>query len=208
MKGAPLEVVAAIIDGTLHCTACPVRNQRILYNGWKGFHCLKFHILLSPDGMIIHVYGPVEGRCHDETVYKQSGLAEILEKHFWTLNKEPLYIYGDPAYSLGAHVLSPYKGASMMEEQQQWNSKMSHMREAIKWGFKEVLQQFAFLNFAENHQVLLSPCGLFYMVALLLCNAHTIMHSPQIPQYFNCSPPTLDEYFQGGPIGDDEMDSW
>lgn len=133
--------------------------------------------------MIIHVYGPVEGRCHDETVYKQSGLAEILEKHFWTLNKEPLYIYGDPAY-------------------------MSHMRETIEWGFKEVSQQFAFLNFAENHQVLLSPCGLFYMVALLLCNAHTIMHSPQIPQYFNCSPPTLDEYFQGGPIGDDEMDSW
>ena len=94
-KGAPLDCIAAIIDGTLQTNARSVRNQRLVYNGWKRFHCLKYHVLISPDGLIIHVYGPVAGRRQDQTVYKESGLAAILDKHFWTPDGHPLFIYGD-----------------------------------------------------------------------------------------------------------------
>ena len=83
-KGAPLNVVVALIDGTLQKNARPSNNQRLVYNGWKRIHCLKYHALISPDGIVIHIYGPVDGRRHDETVYKESGLASLLEKHFWT----------------------------------------------------------------------------------------------------------------------------
>ena len=41
-----------------------------------------------------------------------------------------------------------------------------------------------------------------------MCNAHTILHYSQIPQYFACSPLTLQEYFTGGPIEDPDMDTW
>jgi hypothetical protein len=85
---------------------------------------------------------------------------------------------------------------------------MSHVREPVEWVFKEVTKTFAFLDFAQNQKILLSPCGIFYMVAILLCNAHTILHYPQVPQYFNCPPPTLDEYFTGGPIDDNDLDRW
>ncbi|KAJ6494600.1 hypothetical protein DFH09DRAFT_1290631 [Mycena vulgaris] len=40
-NGAPLDLIAAMIDGTLRGNARPTRNQRILYNGWKRIHCLK-----------------------------------------------------------------------------------------------------------------------------------------------------------------------
>ena len=60
-KGSPLGFIAALIDGTLQKNARPVRNQRLVYNGWKHIHCLKYHVLISPDGLVIHIYGPVDG---------------------------------------------------------------------------------------------------------------------------------------------------
>ncbi|KIJ45994.1 hypothetical protein M422DRAFT_165640, partial [Sphaerobolus stellatus SS14] len=207
-KGSPLGFIAALIDGTLQKNARPVRNQRLVYNGWKRIHCLKYHVLISPDGLVIHVYGPVDGRRHDEMVFKESGLLELLQKHFWTPTGEQLYIYGDPAYSVGPHVMSPYKGAGITPEQQAFNTAMSRVREPVEWLFKEVAQQFTFLDFARSQKILLSACGLYYLVALLMCNAHTILHYPQIPQYFACPPPTLQEYFTGGPIEDPDMNTW
>jgi hypothetical protein len=102
--------------------------------------------------------------------------------------------------------MSPYKGAQVTEEQRAWNARMSKIREPVEWMFKEVNSVFKFLNFSQNQKVLLSPCGLFYMVAILLTNAHTILHEPQTSQYFRCTPPSLREYFHGEPIEDEEMD--
>ena len=85
---------------------------------------------------------------------------------------------------------------------------MSRIHEPVKWIFKEVCQQFEFLNFSWSQKILLGPCALYYMVLLLLCNAHTILHCPQIPQYFSGSPPTLHEYFSGPLIEDNELDCW
>jgi hypothetical protein len=208
LNGAPLDVISAMIDGTLRKNARPVKNQRILYNGWKRIHCLKYHALLAPDGIVIHLYGPVEGRRHDETVFQQSGVSDILDKHFWAPDGRALFIYGDPAYNVAAHVLAPYKGTAVTAEESMFNSAMSRCREPVEWCFKEVTQQFPFIDFARNQKVLLSPCGLYYLISMLIGNAHTILHRPQIPQYFHCQPPTLAEYFTGGPIEDAELDAW
>lgn len=85
---------------------------------------------------------------------------------------------------------------------------MSRICEPIKWLFKEITSQFQFLDFTWNQKVLLEPCGLYYLIAILFCNAHTILHYPQIPQYFGCEPPSLDKYFHGGPIAEDELYDW
>lgn len=207
LKGAPLDVVAAFLDGTLRKNARPIRNQRMVFNGWKRMHCLKFHLLLSPDGLAIHVYGPVEGRRHDETVYKESGLQDLLRTHFHTEDGRLLFIFGDSGYSCRGQVLSPFKDPQT-DEQRAWNAAMSKVREPVEWVFGEVTKQFAFLDFSRNFKLLLQPCALYYLVAILLCNAHTILHRPQTPQYFGCQPPTLEEYFQGGPIADADLDAW
>ncbi|KIJ53223.1 hypothetical protein M422DRAFT_103130, partial [Sphaerobolus stellatus SS14] len=193
-KGAPLDSIVGLIDGTLQKNARPIHNQRLVYNGWKRIHCLKYHAVISPDGLVIHVYGPVDGRRHDQTVFTESGLEDLLEKHFWTPNGQPLFLYGDPAYRDGAHILSPYRGPVITEDQQAFNTQMSRIREPIEWLFKEVAQNFTFIDFSRSQKILLTPCALYYLVALLMCNAHTILHYPQIPQYFTCPPPTLEEY--------------
>jgi hypothetical protein len=113
-KGCPVPSIAAIIDGTLKKVARPSLNQRILFNGWKQIHCLKYYLLVPPDAIIIHAFGPMEGRRHDATLLKESGLTDTLEKHFWGLNGERYYVYGDPAYQTAGHIMSPYKGHRLL----------------------------------------------------------------------------------------------
>ncbi|KIJ40248.1 hypothetical protein M422DRAFT_103859, partial [Sphaerobolus stellatus SS14] len=148
------------------------------YDRWKRIHCLKYHTVISPDGLIVHVYGPVDGCRHDETVFKESSLPDLLNKHFWTLDSHPLFLYDDLAYSVEPHMLPPIRVQLLL----------------IEWIFKEVTKEFTFIDFTRSQKILLTPCALYYLVALLLCNAHTILHYPQIPQYFACSSPTLEEY--------------
>jgi hypothetical protein len=76
---------------------------------------------------------------------------------------------------------------------------MSRCREAVEWGFGEIVTLFPFLDFSKNLKTLLQPVGVYYLVGVLLCNAHTCMHVPKIPQYFDCMPPTIEEYFRGEP---------
>lgn len=197
LKGAPLSTCWGFIDGTLRPIARPVWNQRVVYNGWKRIHALKFHAVVTPDGIISHLYGPVEGRRHDETLYRESGLAELLERHSFAPNGSPLVIYGDPAYGLSTHLISPYKGLELTQEQKAFNHKMSQVRESVEWGFNEVVSQFAFLDYKKNLKVLLQPVGLLYAVAVILCNAHTILHGSQTSSFFDYPPPTLGQYFHG-----------
>ena len=64
-KGAPTTHVSGFIDGTFLKIARPVKNQRIIFNGWKRSHGLKFHTVLFLDGLHRHVFGPEDGRTHD-----------------------------------------------------------------------------------------------------------------------------------------------
>ncbi|RXN13205.1 hypothetical protein ROHU_009828 [Labeo rohita] len=59
--GAPLENCFGFIDGTVRPIARPGITQRILYNGHKRIHSLKYQAVAIPNGLIAHLYGPVEG---------------------------------------------------------------------------------------------------------------------------------------------------
>lgn len=69
------------IDGTVIGIARPSGShmlQFVAYNGHKRKHFPKFQTVTRPDGMILHAYGPLEGRRHDWTLWCRSGLEEIL----------------------------------------------------------------------------------------------------------------------------------
>lgn len=197
-KGAPLPNCIAFTDARRNDTFRPVRNQRIVFNGWKRSHCFAFQSTTTPDGIHIHLYGPVEGRRHDATVYKQSGLAALLDQHAFAPDGEPLVIYGDPAYALGPHLICPFKGIVLPDNQQAFNTEMSRVREAVEWGFADVTRQWAFLR--SRQKILLEPIGLWYFIGTLLANARNCIYPNQISTYFDCPPPTLEEYFVGDPL--------
>ena len=59
-RGAPLENCFGFIDGTVRPIARPGENQRVLYNGHKRVHAIKFQSVVIPNGLIANMYGPVD----------------------------------------------------------------------------------------------------------------------------------------------------
>ncbi|RPB12404.1 hypothetical protein P167DRAFT_588521 [Morchella conica CCBAS932] len=190
-RGAPLETCFGFIDCTLREIARPIYGQEAVYNGWKRKHCLKYQAVVTPDGIIIHLYGPVEGTKHDAL---NSMLMHLTGQSY----------YGDPAYPITEYLLSPFAGAAIGGDEQHWNRTMSKVRIIVEWCFKEVLQMFSYLDFTRSQKIL-SPIGIQYPVAVLLHNTHICLHRPQISQYFAgpededvpelFAPPSLEEYF-------------
>lgn len=211
-KGAPIQTVWGFIDGTIRGIARPVRRQQTCYNGWKRKHCLKYHAIVTPDGLISHFFGPVDGRRNDSFLWNNSGLISQLEQHAHITTGVPLQVYGDPAYSINRYLISPYQGAYLNRDLKEWNKTMSRIRIVVEWAFKEVVNLFAFVDHEKNQKHLLQPVGIQFRVAVLLHNAHVILHRPQISQYFDLNgnsnggereyieheliePPTLFNYF-------------
>lgn len=58
-NGSPLHNCFGFIDGTVRPICRPDQNQRIVYNGHKRVHGLKYQSVALPNGMIANRYGPV-----------------------------------------------------------------------------------------------------------------------------------------------------
>ena len=75
----------------------PGLNQRVLYNGHKIVHAIKFQSVVAPNGLIANLFGPVEGRRHDSGMLAMSGLLPMLETYSVSSTGQALCLYGDPA---------------------------------------------------------------------------------------------------------------
>jgi len=58
-RGAALTNCFGFVDGTVRPICRPGVNQRIVFNGHKRVHSLKFQSLALPNGLIGHLYGPI-----------------------------------------------------------------------------------------------------------------------------------------------------
>ena len=68
-RGAPLPNCFGFIDGTVRPISRPGEHQRLLYNGHKRVHALKFQSVALPNGLIGNLYGPV-GKLQNSTGYQ------------------------------------------------------------------------------------------------------------------------------------------
>ena len=107
------------MDGTVRPICRPSQNQRIVYNGHKRAHALKFQSVVTPNGLIANLYGPMEGRRHDCALLNQSGLLQSLVWHSHNPAGQRLFIYGDPAYPIRPQLMGPFKGANITKG---WNT--------------------------------------------------------------------------------------
>lgn len=155
-KNSPLENCWGFIDGTVRPICRPSQNQRIVYNGHKRVHGLKFQSIMAPNGIIAHFYGPVEGRRHDAGLLRESGVEIDMHRHMTTPNNEVYCVYGDPAYPLTPYIIPPFKGAVLSANQARFNKRMSSVRICVEWGFGKLLNLFAFLDYKKTHKLLSS----------------------------------------------------
>ncbi|KAG0442906.1 hypothetical protein HPB47_015497 [Ixodes persulcatus] len=55
-------------------------------------------------------------------------------------------LYGDPAYPMGPLLLKPYETTGTTAAQLHFNKEMSTVRQAVEWGFRKIVAEFAFVN--------------------------------------------------------------
>ena len=58
-KSNALENCWGFIDGTVRPICRPEENQRVVYNGHKRVHALKYQSVVAANGLIANLYGPV-----------------------------------------------------------------------------------------------------------------------------------------------------
>ena len=61
-------------------------------------HASKFQSVMSPFGIISHLFGPMEGRRHDAAMQHESGLLCQTEQYMQHLCGTFWVLYGDPEY--------------------------------------------------------------------------------------------------------------
>ena len=142
--------------------------------------------VVTPNGLIAHMFGPIEGRRHDAFMLSESGLQSKLQ-NFNQPNGQPYVLYGDPAYRLSRNILSPFRGTHISSQQQEFNRKMSAVRICVEWEFGKIACYFAFLDFKKNHKVLLQPVGKYYLIGTILTNCHTCLYGSQTSSFFYCT---------------------
>jgi hypothetical protein len=184
--------VWGFLDGTLKGICRPQHLQELAYSGHKRKHGLKYQSLMTPCGLIAHVFGPVEGRRHDSAMYYESDLDQQLQGIYAATNK---VIYGDSAYCFRPYLWAPFKGNRLTQDQSDFNDIMKPVRESVEWGFGKISTLFAFVDYHKNQKIYLQPVGKYYLVAALMTNAHTCLYSSQVCTFFNCLPPPLENYF-------------
>ena len=193
-KGAPLDRCIGFIDGTVRPICRPGRNQAIVYNGHKRVHALKYQSVALPNGLIGNMFGPPEGKRHDCALLRESGLIQNLNQYAYDNNRNPLYIYGDPAYPLLIHVQCPFQNPSTPQEEQ-FNKEMSRVRVSVEWLFGDISNWWAFLDFKKNLKLNLSAVGKMYKTCALLANARTCLYGNITSDFFDLKPPSLEDYF-------------
>ena len=191
---APLDNCFGFIDGTVRPVCRPMFMQKALYNGHKRTHALKYQSVTGADGLIIDLFGPVEGSRHDSYLLHESKLLERLEGIAETMTGAPLCLYGDLAYGITRFLISPFQGASLAPQQRDFNARMSAVRETVEYGFQRISTKFAFVDFKKNQKVMLQNVGMQYRVAAILVNVHACFYGTQTATYFDVETPTPEEY--------------
>lgn len=202
--GTPLQGIWGFIDCTIRHICGPTFYQRTAYNGHKKVHALKYQAVVVPNGIIGHLYGPVEGRRNDNTLLADSGLLKWACEHavrpdvpadappaqrYWQ-------IFGDPAYGVLFQMMSGFHGVvERTDDKLAFNHEMSCAQMAVEDISGIVISRWPFLNVFWKMKLYCSPVGQYYRIRVLLTNAMNCLRPNSIAIRFDVQPPTLEDYF-------------
>ena len=103
-KWAPQDSYWGFIPGSVRLCCRQSINQRIVCNAYKRVHGVKFQSVVTPNGLIVNLFGPV--RAETTTMFGDSGLYTRLQQHARGQNHSILCQYVDSAYLLRPVIMS------------------------------------------------------------------------------------------------------
>ena len=200
-NGEPSGLIWGFIHGSHQkvCRPTPETcDQSLLYSGYKHAYTTVFQSISTPDGLLIHFKGPYEGRVSDWGILKHSGLQENLKNYSHNTAGSRLWIYGDAGYGLEKGILSSYRShhstGQHTESEEIFNASMARQRIVVEWCFGKLVTLFPLIDYFKKLKVGLSQVGSWIFTAVLLTNAHTCYYGSETTAYFDCPPPSIQEY--------------
>jgi hypothetical protein len=125
------------VDGALRESCRPSKLQRLHYSGHKKSHGIKFQSVVTPDGLIAGLFGPIPGSRHDSFLLAQSRL--IPQMRQLMPNERGRYVlYGDSAHPLNGFMVGAFRNPASQTRQADWNTEMAKVRLAVEWLFGRI----------------------------------------------------------------------
>jgi hypothetical protein len=200
--GHPLPIhitnCSLFIDGTRFRIAKPYGpgwQQQLAYSGDHKCHCHGCQAVMGPDGIIYDWYDRPYGRYSDKHFYSDSGINTRI-RNLQLGNARQFWAYGDKAYNSRSHVRGAYHGRHLTQQQRRANYMMSGKRIAAEWAFSKIKSRCPFVQQSWLLKLRAMDVAATVRVAVLLTNAHSCIHHNETSLYFDCRPPSLQQYFQ------------
>jgi len=189
-RGAALDNVWGFVDGTSREIARPVRDQRLFFDGHHHYHSIKFQAIVTPDGLISHLFGPVAGSRHDMFAFHMSALEQTMS----TPALDDYVVFGDRGYATIGHLMSPIVRPMLTQDEASFNESMLIPRLSVEHGFMRITKLFRMFQAPSILRSRSCPVALFYELAVLFTNLRTCLDGRnQISDYFACEPCSCEE---------------
>jgi hypothetical protein len=169
--------------------------QQVFYNGWKSLHGLKFQTFDLPNGMTADMWGPRSLRGNDLLLLTFSQLNERL-RECQEMFEKWFKCYADSIFPMLDFVRSSHKGANLSERHVLENWAMKKVRVPIEWHYGDLASLYPFIDYKNNMKLMQQPVELIYFAASLLHNCHTCLYGNNTSEYFNCKPPSLENFMR------------
>lgn len=195
-KGAPMPGIVGFLDGTFRHFCRPSVDgyngiaQQMQYSGHKHEHGYNYQGVVTPDGIIVEMNGPYEGRTNDKRMVQESQILDRIARWF-----PGYYLFGDRGYDHGNPALqTPFNGAVITPAQVAYNRTMSNIRLPVEWAFGKVSQLWGFIDYDKNLKLYQQQVAKFYLNAVLLTNCHSCLYGCETSLYFGVPTPDLEDY--------------
>lgn len=187
-KDSPLDKCWGFIGFTIRRSCPQAEWEKEEYRRNTHLKNYKYQAVKSPDGLIYHLFGPEDGS--PRTLLRESRLLDRCED-----NAPSYYMYGNSDYSITENLITAYGSLNITEDQKMFNRAMRSCHECVEWGFADVLRLWTALDFKTTQQLFGDvDVGSHYRVAVLLTNFHICLYGSSTSTFFDCDPPTLEEY--------------
>ena len=204
--------VALFLDGTHRRTCRPGPSsthipagitrddiQRSQYDGRLHRHGQKYHALVAPNGLIVHAFGPVDGRRHDTTVLRLSGLAA--DQADLSVNGIDYCIYADSAYAITRNMQRPFREPAENTVEARMNTVMARARTvASECGYSSISNSWQTIDWVRQQRIFWTRPSDMYLCAVLFTNIRLCLRRSNVmSEFFNLSDtcPLLNEYLRG-----------